>query len=109
LISKEYGWADGEIKILPYYRFCQIIETINRRLVDDYKRELEVKEIITRFETSIFTIGSYLTKEGKNEILSRINDFSILRKDKEEVKKEDKKLPPIGSYEKLMGLFGGRK
>jgi len=50
-----------------------------------------------------------LTKEGKSEMLSNINDFSMLKKEETKERKEEKKLPPVGSYEKLMGLFGGRK
>jgi len=78
-------------------------------LVNDYKRELEIKEIITRFETSIFTMGSYLKKEGKEDILNRINDFTLLKKEKTKKEKEDKKLPPVGSFEKIMNIFGGGK
>jgi len=48
-----------------------------------------------------------LTKGGKNELLSTIDDFNIFKKDKTK-KKEDRKLPPIGSFEKLMGFFGGK-
>lgn len=109
MISKEYGWADERIKKMPYYRFCQIIETISRRLSNELKRELEIKEVIAKFQATIFALGSYLSVRGKEEILSSINDFSILKKDKEKERKEEKKLPPIGSYERLMGLFGGGK
>lgn len=108
MISKEYGWADTEILKLPYYRFCQIIETINRRLFGKQKLDLEIKEIIAKFETSIFALGSYLKKDGKQDLLDRINDFSIFKRDEKENKKneEEKKLPPVGSYEKIMSLFG---
>ena len=74
--------------------------------------ELEVKEIIAKFQAEIFILGSYLTKEGKTEVLERINDFTILKKDKKDEtkkEKEDKKLPPKGSYERMMNIFGGGK
>jgi len=106
LISKEYGWTDEVILKLPYYRFCQILETIDRRLLKEWKMKLEIKEVITRFETSIFALGAFLTKKGKNELLSIIDDFNIFKKDKTE-KKEDKKLPKVGSYERLMNIFSG--
>ena len=74
--------------------------------------KLEVKEIIAKFQAEIFILGSYLTKEGKEEVLERINDFTILKKDKKDEtkkEKEDKKLPPKGSYERMMNIFGGGK
>lgn len=90
---------------MPYYRFCQIIETIDRKLLNEQKKEIEIKEAIAKFQASIFALGSYMTKEGKSEMLSSINDFSILKKEEEKKIKEEKKLPPIGSFERLMGLF----
>ena len=107
MISKEYGWADKRILKLPYYRFCQIRETINRRIFREQKLELEIKEAIAKFETSIFVLGSYLKQDGKQDLLDRINDFTIFKRDEKENKKneEEKKLPPVGSYEKIMGLF----
>ncbi len=111
MISKEYGWADKRILKLPYYRFCQIRETINRRIFREQKLELEIKEAIAKFETSIFALGSYLKKDGKQDLLDRINDFTIFKRDEKEKEegKEVEKLPPVGSYEKIMNIFGGGK
>ena len=67
--------------------------------------ELQIKEVIAKFQAEISVLGSYLTKAGKIEVLERVNDFSIYR-DETKGKKEEKKLPPVGSYERLMGLFG---
>lgn len=75
----------------------------------EQKFKIEVKEVIARFEASIFTLGSFLTKKGKNEILNSIDNFTILKRDKKEVRKEEKKLPPKGSYERLMNIFGGKR
>lgn len=108
MISKEYGWIDEIILKLPYFRFCQIAETIDRRLSEELRFELEAKEIVTRFQASIVTLNSSITKEGKREIMNIIDKFSIFEK-KEKIGIEKKKLPPIGSFEKIMGFFGGSK
>jgi len=70
--------------------------------------KLEVEEVITRFQASIVTLNSLITKEGKKEIMNIIDKFSIFKR-KEKEKIEEEKLPPKGSFEKLMGFFGGRK
>ena len=54
-------------------------------------------------------MGAYLKKEGKQDILDRINDFTLFKKDETKKEKEDKKLPPKGSYERMMNIFGGGK
>ncbi len=91
----------------PYFRFCQIVETITRRLLRKQKFDLEIKELVAKFLASIFVAGSFLTKEGKTSLIRHIDNFTLLKKEKEE--KEEEKLPPSGSYETLMKFFGGKK
>jgi len=78
-------------------------------LLRERKFELEVKEVITRFTTSVYALGSFLTKAGKNDLLRSIDNFNILKKDEIDKKEDNKKLPPVGSFEKLVNLFGGHK
>ena len=47
-------------------------------------------------------ISSMITKEGKLEMIDGIDKLFLTKEDK---KIEDKKLPPKGSYERLMGIF----
>jgi len=104
MISKEYGWTDDVILDLPYFRFCQIIETVNRRKLKEEKFDLVKKEVIAKFIASVFVSGSYLTKDGKQELLNKVGDFSLIDK---KIKTEEKKLPKKGSFERLVQLFGG--
>lgn len=91
---------------LPYFRFCQIIETINKRLVGKLKFELKTKELVTKFLGSMFIAGSFLNKEGKISLMKQIDEFFLL-KEEETVCKKEEGLP--GSFEKLMKFFGGRR
>jgi len=104
LISKEYGWTDRIILNLPYFRFCQIMESINRRLVGEQKFDLRVKEITTKFLASILVVGSFLNKSGKTSLLEQVNEFCLL-----EEEKVKEKLPSFGSFERLMKVFGGKR
>lgn len=94
---------------LPYFRYCQIIETINKRLVGELKFELKTKELVTKFLGSMFIAGSFLTKEGKISLMKQIDEFFLLKEEEKERKKEGKELPLLGSFEKLMKTFGGKK
>ena len=65
--------------------------------------------MIAKFQAEVFVLGSYLSKAGKIDVLERVNDFTLLKKDETKKEKEDKKLPPVGSFEKIMNIFGGGK
>lgn len=74
-----------------------------------YEDEKVEKEFLVSLEeTSIkilskyIVISSMLTKGGKLEMLDGIDELSLMKKDK-------KKLPKVGSFERIMNLFGGRK
>lgn len=94
------------ISKLAYFRFCQIIEAINRRLIREQKFKIKVKELTTKFLASIFIVGSFLSKQGKIDLVKQVDNFFLL---KGEDKEKEKKLPPVSSFEKLMKYFGGKK
>ena len=50
-----------------------------------------------------------MNKAGKIDVLERVNNFTLLKRDETKKEKEDKKLPPKGSFERIMNLFGGGK
>lgn len=52
--------------------------------------------------------GSFLNKDGKASLLREIDKFFLL-KSEDKKQKEDEKLPPTGSFEKITKYFGGRK
>ena len=80
-------------------------------IYEDDKKEREF--LISLEEMSIKTLSKYivissmLTKGGKLELLNGIDELFLTKKDE---KIEEKKLPPVGSYERLMGIFsrGGK-
>lgn len=94
---------------LPYFRFCQIIETINKRLVGELKFKLKTKELTTKFLASMFIASSFLTKDGKISLMKQIDTFFLLEEEEKKYKKEERELPLLGSFERLTKVFGGKK
>jgi len=97
---------------LPYYRFCQIIETINERKNEEKIFQINLTEIIIK-QISLYVVNcSMLVKNSKQELIDIIKDFSII--DREEINKneiKDDKYKDIkpGSFERIMSVFGGNK
>lgn len=102
MISKKCGWTDEYILDYPYFRFCQLLEEI----YEDDKKEREflisLEEMSIKILSKYIVISSMITKEGKLEMIDGIDKLFLTKEDK---KIEDKKLPPKGSYERLMGIF----
>ena len=90
----------------PYFRFCQLLEEIDEDDKNEKEFLISLEEVNIKILSKYIVISSMLTKEGKLGMIKEINKLFLTKKDK---KIEEEKLPPVGSFEKIMSLFGGRK
>ena len=107
LIRAEYGWIpDEDIQEIKYFRFCQTMDAIYKRIDSERKYKIMVQEGTTRFLASIIASTVHWTDEGRFAVTKTISEFSIFDSPKEQKKPKKKELP-VGGYEQAMSFFSG--
>jgi len=108
LIRSEYGWIpDNEIQEMKYFRFCQTIDAIYKRIDKERKYIAMVEEITTRFLASIIGATSPLSDKGALQLSDTIRKFTIFNQEPKDNQKPKKKELPTGGYETAMAFFSG--